>query len=45
MRGPKMRTALFLAILFAGFAAVGTLDYHAAAGLAHERTGYAMAGR
>ena len=40
-----MRTALVLAILFAGFAAVGTLDYHAAAGLAHEHTGYAMAGR
>lgn len=40
-----MKTATLLALIFAGFAIVGTLDYQTAAGMATEHTPYAIAGR
>ena len=40
-----MKAALAIAIMFAGFAVVGTLDYHAAVSLAQERSGYVLAER
>lgn len=33
-----MKTAILLALIFAGFAIVGTLDYQVAAGMATEHT-------
>lgn len=33
-----MKTATLLALIFAGFAIVGTLDYQAAAGMATEQS-------
>jgi hypothetical protein len=40
-----MKTATLLALILAGFAVVGTVDYRAAAGMATEHTPYAIAGR